>query len=140
MSSNNPSCDAVAQHPIGLGTLNLERDQVLPALRSAILTAGYRRIDCAPVYFNEDVIGDALHDILSSSSRVIQREDLFVVSKCRTCLRFRRFRSRNADVALARHIITPLLENAHLHFYWNLVYQNIRWKSLLTCQLSRLEI
>ena len=48
--------------------------------------------------------------------------------------------SRNADVALARHIITPLLENAHLHFYWNLVYQNIRWKSLLTCQLSRLEI
>ena len=117
MSSNNPSCDAVAQHPIGLGTLNLERDQVLPALRSAILTAGYRRIDCAPVYFNEDVIGDALHDILSSSPRVIQREDLFVVSKLPSALH------RNVEAAVRKSLSDLRLDYLDLYLiHWPVAF------------------
>lgn len=66
---------------IGLGTFLLERDQVKDTLRRAILDEGYRRIDCAPVYFNEDVIGDTLHEIINDSKNEIQRQDLYIVSK-----------------------------------------------------------
>jgi diketogulonate reductase-like aldo/keto reductase len=64
--------------PIGLGTFLVAREQVADAIHSA-LAAGYRRIDCAPIYFNEDVIGDALaHEVATSN---IPRSDLFIVSK-----------------------------------------------------------
>lgn len=56
----------------------LERDQCKTAIRSAI-QAGYRRIDCAPVYFNEDAIGDALQELYNEG--MIQRKDLFLSSK-----------------------------------------------------------
>ena len=83
----------------------IPRDKVNATLRYAIRNAGYRRIDCAPVYFNEDVIGDALHEILyptendihpsvdheithnnhnnlsSTCVKHIQRSDLYIVSK-----------------------------------------------------------
>ena len=91
-------------HSVGLGTYMLPREKVNMTLRYAILNAGYRRIDCAPVYFNEDVIGDTLHDILypsdngnhpsaepeeipqgstliASSPKRILRSDLYLVSK-----------------------------------------------------------
>ena len=60
---------------IGLGTLLLERQQVRSTLLQA-LELGYRRIDCAPVYFNEDVIGDVLKE-----QTIVNRKDLFIVSK-----------------------------------------------------------
>ena len=66
---------SVAMPKIGLGTYMLSRHDV----RSTILKAlelGYRRIDCAPVYFNEDVIGDVL-----SEQKIVPREELFIVSK-----------------------------------------------------------
>lgn len=77
------SCSAIEDvmslvHPIGLGTYLMEREKMNESLRTAI-DAGYRRIDCAPVYFNEDAIGDALELILNDNA--IQREDLFIVSK-----------------------------------------------------------
>jgi alcohol dehydrogenase (NADP+) len=65
----------VSMPKIGLGTFMLNRKDV----RSTILTAlelGYRRIDCAPVYFNEDVIGDVLNE-----QTIVAREELFIVSK-----------------------------------------------------------
>ncbi|KAI2494072.1 Aldo/keto reductase-like protein [Fragilaria crotonensis] len=65
----------VSMPKIGLGTYMLSRKDV----RSTILTAlelGYRRIDCAPVYFNEDVIGDVLNE-----QKIVAREELFIVSK-----------------------------------------------------------
>lgn len=67
---------------IGLGTLGIEggEDAIRRTIHSAI-TSGYRRIDCAPVYFNEAVIGDALHDEFLSNNSIIQRSDLFITSK-----------------------------------------------------------
>jgi len=70
----------------------LDRDRVAEALQSAVVDAGYRRIDCAPVYFNEDAIGDALAEILDPGAaagndnrrqppRAVERNDLYVVSK-----------------------------------------------------------
>jgi alcohol dehydrogenase (NADP+) len=64
--------------PIGLGTFLMDRNHVTSALQTA-LDIGYRRIDCAPVYFNEDVVGDALYDILKQG--LVPRRDLFVLSK-----------------------------------------------------------
>lgn len=67
--------------------MDITPDQASTAIASA-LRLGYRRIDCAPVYFNEDKIGDALSELLEQSpskggneGEVILREDLFVVSK-----------------------------------------------------------
>lgn len=56
----------------------MDRDAVPAAIQSA-LVAGYRRIDCAPVYFNEHVVGDALK--LALDKRTVKRKDLFLVSK-----------------------------------------------------------
>jgi alcohol dehydrogenase (NADP+) len=63
---------------IGLGTYSISPEQVGGAIHSAIRT-GYRRIDCSPVYFNEDKIGDAL--ALELSDGTVARDDLFIVSK-----------------------------------------------------------
>jgi alcohol dehydrogenase (NADP+) len=56
----------------------MDRSTVPAAILSALLV-GYRRIDCAPVYFNEDVLGDVLLEAMTD--KLVTREDLFVVSK-----------------------------------------------------------
>ncbi|KAG7351621.1 aldo-keto oxidoreductase [Nitzschia inconspicua] len=63
---------------VGLGTFGMNPSQIPDAISSA-LRLGYRRIDCAPVYFNEDAIGDALHQEFSTGT--VNREDLYIVSK-----------------------------------------------------------
>jgi diketogulonate reductase-like aldo/keto reductase len=68
----------LADYPVGLGTLDIQSDQVATVISSAI-RLGYKRIDCAPVYFNEDKIGDAIAKELSDGT--VDRKDLFVVSK-----------------------------------------------------------
>lgn len=71
---------------LGLGTLGISPEQVPTAISSA-LSLGYRRIDCAPVYFNEDAIGDTLARELDASSSssgtttTLQREQLYITSK-----------------------------------------------------------
>jgi Aldo/keto reductase family len=81
-TSNRNSAETPMFHPIGLGTMLMERGQVQESIRTAIQT-GFRRIDCAPVYFNEDAIGDALEAILNDNEgeASVRREDLFIVSK-----------------------------------------------------------
>eukprot|EP00980_Cylindrotheca_fusiformis_P004545 scaffold965_cov93-Cylindrotheca_fusiformis.AAC.9 len=66
--------------PLGLGTYQIDPDKIPAAISSAI-QLGYRRIDCSPVYFNEDAIGDALRDEFQKNGNNIQRKDLYVVSK-----------------------------------------------------------
>jgi alcohol dehydrogenase (NADP+) len=65
---------------IGLGTFgsdHVSADEVAESVRGAIL-AGYRHIDCASVYGNEDRIGAVLHDLFA---RGLGREDLWITSK-----------------------------------------------------------
>eukprot|EP00934_Nitzschia_sp_Nitz4_P005163 Nitzschia sp. Nitz4//scaffold8_size234185//179814//180761//NITZ4_001286-RA/size234185-processed-gene-0.346-mRNA-1//1//CDS//3329559893//5153//frame0 len=63
---------------VGLGTFGIAPDAVDAAIHSAI-ELGYKRIDCAPVYFNEDKIGEAISKEISSG--LTTREDLYIVSK-----------------------------------------------------------
>lgn len=53
-------------------------DEVEAALNLA-LEAGYRHIDCAPVYLNEKAIGRVLKSWLDSNR--VTREELFIVTK-----------------------------------------------------------
>ena len=63
---------------VGLGTWNSKPEEVEVAVKTCI-NAGYRHIDCAPVYGNQKEIGTALKECFSSSD--CKREDAFIVSK-----------------------------------------------------------
>ncbi len=52
----------------------------MTALKHA-LKIGYRHIDTAWLYGNEDVIGRTLKEAIAESNGALKREDLFVVSK-----------------------------------------------------------
>ena len=65
---------------IGLGTFGSDRysgEEVAAAVRGAI-EVGYRHIDCAAVYGNEHLVGQALREALQGGLR---REDLWITSK-----------------------------------------------------------
>jgi diketogulonate reductase-like aldo/keto reductase len=64
---------------VGLGTWQASNPDELEKALDAALEAGYRHIDTAYMYQNEQVIGNVLKRWLDSGK--IKREDLFVVTK-----------------------------------------------------------
>ncbi len=70
--------DGTPMPAFGLGTWKPMGDDVYNAVRTA-LAAGYRHMDCAAIYGNEDVIGRALTDAFAAGDA--KREDLWITSK-----------------------------------------------------------
>lgn len=65
---------------VGIGTFGSDHfalEDIANAVRGA-LRVGYRLIDCAACYGNEDLIGNVLHEALEEG---LPREELFVMSK-----------------------------------------------------------
>ena len=64
---------------IGLGTfLSKDPTELEEVIKSAILQNGYRHLDCAWVYGNEETVGKALKHCFDQG---IKREDIFVTTK-----------------------------------------------------------
>jgi diketogulonate reductase-like aldo/keto reductase len=82
MSSNTLILSNGIEMPIiGLGTSGASSDILIAAVKTAIKT-GYRLIDTAAAYNNEEAIGEAICQCISEN--LIKREDLFIVTKCPT--------------------------------------------------------
>ncbi|KAK3934053.1 NADP-dependent oxidoreductase domain-containing protein [Diplogelasinospora grovesii] len=66
---------------VGFGTFANEgaEGETYKAVTKA-LEVGYRHLDCAWFYLNEDEVGDALHDFLAKTPSV-KREDVFLCTK-----------------------------------------------------------
>lgn len=65
-------------HAIGLGTWKARGNDLKRAVKEA-LYAGYRHIDTATNYGNEEIIGAALAEVFAEGN--IMREDVFITSK-----------------------------------------------------------
>ena len=64
---------------LGLGTWQSSPGEVQRAVTHALLT-GYRHIDCACCYGNEDEVGAGIRDALATDP-TLRREDIFVTTK-----------------------------------------------------------
>ena len=63
---------------VGLGTAGSKPDRVQMAIQVA-MEVGYRHIDGAAMYGNEQEIGEALKKVLAAG--LVKREELFITSK-----------------------------------------------------------
>ncbi len=63
---------------IGLGTWKSKPGEVHQAVAEAI-QAGYRHIDCAPIYGNEKEVGAGIREVINKG--IVKREKLWVTSK-----------------------------------------------------------
>jgi 2,5-diketo-D-gluconate reductase A len=64
---------------VGLGTFLSSEGEVETVVKSAILDHGYRHIDTASLYKNEEAIGRALKECIATGA--VTREELFVTTK-----------------------------------------------------------
>lgn len=59
---------------LAFGTINTTKDQI-----KAAIEAGYRNIDTAEIYGNEELVGQAIKEVLAEGK--VKREDLFISTK-----------------------------------------------------------
>eukprot|EP01104_Vermistella_antarctica_P020655 TRINITY_DN8934_c0_g1_i1.p1 TRINITY_DN8934_c0_g1~~TRINITY_DN8934_c0_g1_i1.p1 ORF type:complete len:309 (-),score=98.91 TRINITY_DN8934_c0_g1_i1:143-1069(-) len=65
---------------LGLGTWRSEKGKVKTAVQHALL-AGYRHIDAAAIYANQEEVGEGITAAIAESNGDLKREDIFVTSK-----------------------------------------------------------
>ena len=85
----NPSDVTQLQLPDGtlmpqaaMGTFHSDNPDIAEMMEDIVIEAirlGYRHIDCATAYQNEEVVGKALNKAIES--RMVERDELFVLSK-----------------------------------------------------------
>ena len=63
---------------MGLGTWRAEKGKVYEAVRNAI-EIGYRHLDCASIYLNEEEVGSAIADSIKAGE--VTRDELWITSK-----------------------------------------------------------
>ena len=63
---------------VGLGTFQSAPGKVYEVVKKAILEDGFRHIDCAMIYNNEEEVGKAFEECFAAG---IKREDLYVTGK-----------------------------------------------------------
>ncbi|OBZ81017.1 Prostaglandin F synthase [Choanephora cucurbitarum] len=66
---------------LGLGTYRLKTIEELRPVVYEAIRSGYRLIDSATVYRNEEVLGQILKEVFADPSFGVKREDLFITSK-----------------------------------------------------------
>lgn len=62
----------------GLGTWRSTREETYNSVYEAI-KCGYRHVDCAAIYGNEDIVGEAIADAIKNN--LVKRHELFITSK-----------------------------------------------------------
>ena len=63
---------------MGFGTFGFQENELVDVIKTAILEHGYRRIDTAAEYKNEELVGKALQECFAQG---IKREEIFVSTK-----------------------------------------------------------
>ncbi|KAI9498458.1 NADP-dependent oxidoreductase domain-containing protein [Zychaea mexicana] len=66
---------------LGLGTYRVKTEDVLKPVVHQAIQNGYRLIDSATVYRNEEVLGRILKEVFDDPSFGVQRQDMFITSK-----------------------------------------------------------
>jgi len=99
---------------LGFGTYRSQGDSLKDALKHAI-KCGYRHIDTAYVYLNEDVIGRTLKEVIDESNGTLKREDFFLVSKV-WCTHHSKQAVRQALQETLKNLQTDYLDLYLIHF------------------------
>ncbi len=64
---------------VGFGTLQIKDEKQCKECVYEAIRMGYRMIDTSPAYFNEEAIGEGIHQAIEEV--IVKREDLFITTK-----------------------------------------------------------
>ncbi|REH77348.1 aldo/keto reductase [Staphylococcus felis] len=64
---------------VGIGTFRVKNDEDAKSAVKHAIKNGYRSIDTAMIYQNEEMVGQGIHEALEETN--LQRDDLFITSK-----------------------------------------------------------